>query len=815
MTQSTYNKYIRRGFQLIELGEDKTPLKKRIGRDGKCNKSSEPFNSNKFYAVVPSKKLMIIDVDIKNGKKGLESLERLEADLMIDLIPSVRTGSGGLHIYTLISEPIRILQKEYPDIDFICHKANTKLCTPYAVAGEQTIQYDDKDYIYEILNDLHINDVEGLEELLEIDVLQVEADEEIISMDDLYEKKTSEEVIGLLNWLDASDYQDWMANASSIKRELGNTKEAFNIFDDWSKTADNYVDRDACLKKWKEVGEYQSQPRTMATLYMNAVANKINKLIANLNKCDDIDDMDKLLAKDEWTQYPKFTGEIIQNEITKSYQAQCQRLDEPLTYQQCQKKSKILYGKDQVDTEIVCEMVEEDEEFFDFVRVASFTRCPYFQISNGARHDLEGVGMMLDKPLTKVSQKLGLKKVMTIQQAFKKKLIQYAVNHEYNPMTNSRLFIDEDGKNVLNLFDPKTVPIETAITDEGKKLINKFRNHLSNLMSKDEAETFLDWMAYATQNPGKKLLWVPLIQSVEGVGKSLIGNLLINHVFGKANAGVVDSVIIADKNNSWASSKMLRILEEIKLSGHNRYEVLNQLKPLITNPTITRVEKFEVSSEVRNTCNFIAFTNFKDALPIDEHDRRWWLVFSPIDSLDELEKIVGQNRQEYFAPLHELAKPQSVYGTEFRTFLLERNIEKFNPNFPPDSKHKEELAEIERSKLTGIDEVQDLITFIYKNDQPKVINLTLVREASEQAIGDTGKRITPRGVNPKEIRSVLKKLGYRSITKRDYAQAEWSGVSPMYYHSSTCTIPEAVKVWEAGHTVDFLAAQFDNLDDEL
>ena len=194
-----------------------------------------------------------------------------------------------------------------------------------------------------------------------------------------------------------------------------------------------------------------------------------------------------------------------------------------------------------------------------------------------------------------------------------------------------------------------------------------------------------------------------MIQSVEGVGKSLIGNLLINHVFGPANAGIVDSVIIADKNNSWASSKMLRVLEEIKLSGHNRYEVLNQLKPLITNPTITRVEKFEVSSEVRNTCNFIAFTNYKDALPVDDTDRRWWIVFSQIDDLHHLERVIGVSLYDYFSPLHKLAKPDSPYGPEFKTFLLDRDLSEFNPNFPPESKHKEELAEIERSKIDGME----------------------------------------------------------------------------------------------------------------
>ena len=816
MKESIYKKYMGLGFQLIKLGEDKKPLKKRLDKNKKCRKASDPYEAESFYAVVPPKKYMIIDVDVKNGKKGLDSLAKLESDLMIDLIPSVRTGSGGLHIYVTTDVPVRIQQKEYPDIDFICHKANERLCTPYAVAGGQTIQLKDKDYVYEMIHGkLIINDVDDWQDYLDIDVIKVEADEDIISVDDLYERKTPDEIQNLLQWLDASEYGEWMANASAIKRELGNTKEAFEIFNEWSQTADNYDGREACLKKWKEVGEYQGTPRTMATLYMNAIANKTNQLLKAIDKCEDQEDMELLLKEDKWINYPKFTMKLISNEISKTFLAKSNELGLELKYADIRKITKPLYGKELLEVEIVDDESFDTDVFDDFVRVASFTRQNYFQISNNARHDLEGVAMILHKDLVKVSHKLGLKKTLTVQQAFQKRLLQYATDHEYNPTTNERVFTNEQGQTILNLFDPNTVPEATDYTAEGKKLINKFIQHLKYLTSDEEAETLLDFLAYITQNPGKKVLWVPLIQSVEGIGKSVIGSLLINHVFGKQNAGVVDSIIIADSNNSWASSKMLRVLEEIKLSGHNRYEVLNNLKPLITNTTITRKEKFEVSSEVRNTCNFIAFTNYKDALPVDENDRRWWLVFSPLNSLEDLEELSGIKRQEYFAPLHKLARNDSPYGTEFKTFLLERDLSSFNPNFPPESIHKEELAEIERGKLQGIDEVQDLITITYKEDQPPVINLKLIREASEMATNDEGRRITPRGINTKEVRSILQKLGYKPVIKKDYPAADWKGVSPMFYHKKTTSIKEAIDIWEQKYDVDFLADHFEDLDDEL
>lgn len=812
MTKDTYGKYLGLGFQMIELKEDKKPkLKRQKNSRGRCSRDSSPYKEGRIYGCVPSKNKMIIDVDIKNGKQGLKSLEKLESDLMCELVPTVRTGSGGLHIYITIDKPFKIQQKEYPDIDFICHKANEKLCTPFAVAGDQVIVNHDKEYVYEILNDgeLYINEVDGLEDVLVIDEFIADIDEDLISVDDLYEKKTAEQIEQMLQWIDASDYHEWVANASVIKKELGNTKEAFNIFHEWSKTADNYENRDSCLAKWKNVGDYVGTPRTVGTLYLRAIENKTNTIIAKINDAEDLNELNKIITCDKWIEYPKFTQSIIKSNISKAYQAKAFTFDNSFSYNKVQKIIKPLYGKELIDVDI--DDVDEEDDIYDFVRVASFTRQNYFQISTNARHDQEGASMMLGDSLSAISKKLGLKKNLTIQQAFQKKLIQYATNHEYNPTTDSRLFKNSQGQTILNMFDSKTVPHESGFTDEGRKLINKFVQHLKNIIDEDEAEIFLDWMAYAAQNPGKKILWVPLIQSIEGAGKSVIGNLLIHHVFGKANAGVVDPIVLTDTNNSWATDKMLKILEEVKLSGHNRYEVLNNLKPLITNPYITRKEKFEVSSEVNNYCNFIAFTNYKDALPVDDEDRRWWIVFSSIDSLKDLEKKINQSKQDYFRPLHELAGPNSAYGSEFKTFLLQRDISNFDPNFPPESKHKDELKEIERSKVGGIDEIIDLIVATYKEAKPKVINLKLIKEASELATDDQGNRITPKGMSTKDIRTILQKLNYKPLTKKQYPDSSWHGVSPMFIHK-TCTIKEAIAIWEKGYDVDFLVDEFDDLD---
>jgi predicted P-loop ATPase len=68
---------------------------------------------------------LIVDVDVRNNKKGLESLKKLNEACGIDLfqcaVVRVRTGSGGLHLYFKKDSNLSIHKKlkAYPDIEFL------------------------------------------------------------------------------------------------------------------------------------------------------------------------------------------------------------------------------------------------------------------------------------------------------------------------------------------------------------------------------------------------------------------------------------------------------------------------------------------------------------------------------------------------------------------------------------------------------------------------------------------------------------------------------------------------------------------------
>jgi hypothetical protein len=286
-------------------------------------------------------------------------------------------------------------------------------------------------------------------------------------------------------------------------------------------------------------------------------------------------------------------------------------------------------------------------------------------------------------------------------------------------------------------------------------------------MTKEEASTLLDFLAYITQNFGKKVIWCPLIQSEQGLGKSIIGTIMINAVFGIENAGTVDSNVVNSPQTSWATTGVFKVIEELKLAGHNRYEVINRLKPFITNPTVLRVEKYEASTEVPNFTNFIAFTNFKDALPLTDADRRWWIVYSKLRSLDQLEKLTGKKRDEYFKPLHELAH-SAEYGAEFHKWLLEYEIsENFNPNFAPESTAKKAMVATEESSIAFLSELRHLLEAGYKGVNRDVVSTKqLKRVMDDSALWDY------EIPSDKMISSLLKRLNFTKVATRVYYEGE-------------------------------------------
>lgn len=250
---------------------------------------------------------------------------------------------------------------------------------------------------------------------------------------------------------------------------------------------------------------------------------------------------------------------------------------------------------------------------------------------------------------------------------------------------------EEGGVSSVNTYRPSSVPQAVPELDaEGTLAVETVLRHLSFIVNgREEVLQWLtDWIAWNIQNPGVKVRWAPLIKGIQGDGKTLVGSLLMA-TMGRVNVNNVSSTVLSTDFTSWGVGSAVALLEEIKLSGHNRYDIYNRLKPFITNDTIEIHGKNKnAEGNVTNVTNYIAFTNFNDALPLDDVDRRYAVIFSPFASIAQFAEVVREACSvsggvdevmgAYFNSLHE-----AIYshGGDLRRYFLDHKIShQFRPN---------------------------------------------------------------------------------------------------------------------------------------
>jgi hypothetical protein len=269
---------------------------------------------------------------------------------------------------------------------------------------------------------------------------------------------------------------------------------------------------------------------------------------------------------------------------------------------------------------------------------------------------------------------------------FRKSASWVALEEAQVPTVTRRVYLPSagnlftlDGVECANRFRASSMPATATHYTKGgieaRKLVLRHVDIITGTR-KDVSEVLLSWLAYNVQNPGCKVRWAPLIKGVEGDGKSLFGRLL-SAVLGTANVKDISPKVLGTDFTDWAHGACVGVLEEIKLTGHNRYDILNALKPYVTNNMVAIHPKGRAEFNVLNTMNYIAFTNHADALPIGDTDRRWFIVFTPFLSISDLEAIVG-DRGAYFDSLYDAIE---THREELRKWLLEYPIsDSFKPN---------------------------------------------------------------------------------------------------------------------------------------
>lgn len=315
----------------------------------------------------------------------------------------------------------------------------------------------------------------------------------------------------------------------------------------------------------------------------------------------------------------------------------------------------------------------------------------------------------------------------------------------------SAIIRDSLGRKGINTFIP-------AIPKAKQGDISPWLQWLDKILpDKNDQKLLVEYLAHCVKFPGYKIPWAPMIQSCEGIGKTIFLEV-ISYALGdvytyspKANQLIESGNVF----NSWMRNKLMIMVNEIKID--ERRELIEILKPMITDARIEIQGKGVDQDMEDNLANWLFFSNYKDAIPINQSSRRYAIFYSALQNKDML--LAAGMDDAYFTNYWSWLRDKG--GLEaVAYYLLNYPLErgKIPVRAPETSSHAEALL-ISRSPLEiSIDEaIQDNL----QGFRGGYISVYMVmKRAKEMGI---------RNVTSRTVQSCLEGMGYTYMGRSPFA----------------------------------------------
>lgn len=335
-------------------------------------------------------------------------------------------------------------------------------------------------------------------------------------------------------------------------------------------------------------------------------------------------------------------------------------------------------------------------------------------------------------------------------------------------------------------FLPHEKPYAVVEDDLGRKGLNTYKpakiehmegdvtlwfEHVSKIIpDANDRKIWFDYLAYCVKFPGRKIPWAPMLQSVEGVGKSVFFEVM-RHALGDTyvyRPKAPELVSSGSKFNAWMRSKLMIVVDEIKID--ERRELIEILKPMITEDRV-EIQSKGVDQEMEdNVANWLFFSNYKDAIPINENGRRYAIFYSAIQTKSELFEA-GMN-QDYFTKLWNWLREEN--GFQYIThWLLNYQIEEGEIAVrAPETTSYKEAIKISRSPMEIV--IQDAIEDGLQGFRGGYV--------SSIAVMNRVKASGIRQPSVRAIQTVMETMGYIELGKaeRSYAQEDVTNKTTVY-----------------------------------
>ena len=201
----------------------------------------------------------------------------------------------------------------------------------------------------------------------------------------------------------------------------------------------------------------------------------------------------------------------------------------------------------------------------------------------------------------------------------------------FRPDLTPAATFERGGVTLVNTYWPVDIPRKVGD-------VTPFLEHLAKVLpDQRDRNILLYYMAACVQHKGVKFQWAPLLQGVEGNGKTLFTRCVSESV-GRRYVHWPKASKLAKEFNAWMIGKVFYGVEDIYVPDQKR-EVIEELKPMITGGDGLEIEGKGVDQVSSDICgNFMFNSNHKDAVRKTQNDRRFCVFFSAQQQADDLRR---------------------------------------------------------------------------------------------------------------------------------------------------------------------------------
>ena len=229
---------------------------------------------------------------------------------------------------------------------------------------------------------------------------------------------------------------------------------------------------------------------------------------------------------------------------------------------------------------------------------------------------------------------------------------------------------NDKGIKLLNLWTPPPSPEPISIDDIA--IIDDYFRAICPLEA--ERNHLKQWCAHLVQFPTVKILHAVMMYGYDtGTGKSTLGAIL-SKTQGENNTARVSNKTLGDQFNGWLCGATFGWSDELNtslLSHHRKLMVLEVIKEWVTNRSMPIREMYQSTANARNCINGFLFTsNDDEALPIDDNDRRFFVLRVHMNM-----KIKEMINDGSFTRLN-----HGITGGQFITYFNNIDCSTFNPS---------------------------------------------------------------------------------------------------------------------------------------